>query len=529
MKSKSISLRICLIKSNVQADKVIKNDANFKKYDISKSLEYSGDLFVMNPSQKSPRWMEFVNSCVTDPIENIINRSNGVLLVISVGNRIFAISFGLGHHLINSDYVVDDFGIKVTLNAVDPDKLRSIDAKTIDERIMNYRHNSSRLSSVESFGINTFTDIIKGVAGIPKDETLANWLVGSDALRINARISSTELGHKCRELLKEYKKKEYQERFGWIDKLRPVKDKNVIEKLEQELLSALKERAVENIFLAPPGVINWDDVRGFSIKPFNKRKERQYKHDLLIEDFWEKLDDLADISIERIKSKDKVFIVKGDQEIEDEISLFKCIVFEVKTRDHLYILTEGEWYIIDKDLESRVNREVMSIQSTKLKLPYAKNGEYEKDYNNRASSAEIALMDRKNIQILGRSPIEFCDLFSRNKDMIHVKGRARSSSTLSHLFSQGKVSAINFMEEHAFRKAVKEKLPLAFRELIPENGIGRDEFRVVYAIITGIKEKDWQLKLPFFSRLNLGETAKELRRYGYKVGLQKINKTGDEK
>ncbi len=49
-------------------------------------------------------------------------------------------------------------------------------------------------------------------------------------------------------------------------------------------------------------------------------------------------------------------------------------------------------------------------------------------------------MDKKNIPYGGGySRIEFCDLFSKSKQMIHVK-RYGGSSVLSHLFNQGLVS-----------------------------------------------------------------------------------------
>ena len=37
----------------------------------------------------------------------------------------------------------------------------------------------------------------------------------------------------------------------------------------------------------------------------------------------------------------------------------------------------------------------------------------------------------------GHSQLEFCDLFSSGRDLIHVKRYGRSSAPLSHLFAQG--------------------------------------------------------------------------------------------
>ena len=65
---------------------------------------------------------------------------------------------------------------------------------------------------------------------------------------------------------------------------------------------------------------------------------------------------------------------------------------------------------------------------------------------------DFALMDRKVIMIGGgRSRVEFCDLFSINNDIVHVK-KYGGSSLLSHLFFQAIVSGESFLHEEDFRK-----------------------------------------------------------------------------
>ena len=69
----------------------------------------------------------------------------------------------------------------------------------------------------------------------------------------------------------------------------------------------------------------------------------------------------------------------------------------------------------------------------------------EKEYNIAVCNEypdRYCLMDRRNVY-QGGSPIEFCDIYSRDKQFIHVK-KYNGSSVLSHLFFQGYVSAENF-------------------------------------------------------------------------------------
>ena len=68
---------------------------------------------------------------------------------------------------------------------------------------------------------------------------------------------------------------------------------------------------------------------------------------------------------------------------------------------------------------------------------------------------EVAVMDRKNIRYGGgASRIEFCDLFINKRTLLHVK-RYGGSSAMSHLFSQGVVSATLFLQDRDFRQKVQ--------------------------------------------------------------------------
>ena len=62
-----------------------------------------------------------------------------------------------------------------------------------------------------------------------------------------------------------------------------------------------------------------------------------------------------------------------------------------------------------------------------------------------------ALMDKRLIRYGGpRSGIEFCDVYTNSKDIIHVK-RYGQSKVFSHFFAQGAVSGELFHTQAAFR------------------------------------------------------------------------------
>ena len=128
-------------------------------------------------------------------------------------------------------------------------------------------------------------------------------------------------------------------------------------------------------------------------------------------------------------------------------------------------------------------------------------------------------MDGKNISYGGgASRIEFCDLYTRSRVMIHVK-RYGASSVLSHLFAQGLVSATLFLQDSDFRKAVNRRLPESHRLARPERRPTVQNYEVAFAIVS---KSAGELQLPFFSKVNLRNAYQTLTGLGYDVTLTKI-------
>jgi uncharacterized protein (TIGR04141 family) len=187
-----------------------------------------------------------------------------------------------------------------------------------------------------------------------------------------------------------------------------------------------------------------------------------------------------------------------------------------------YLLNANTWYRVSRDFMEEVDQDLRTISTSDIVLPDW-GDEHEDAYNSRVanqSSGRIALMDRVMISHPGMaSPIEFCDLYSRDHRLVHVK-RYGQSSILSHLFMQGLVSADCLLSDARFRRAVNERLPPSHVILDPDVRPQPATFEVAFAI--GSSETG-PLKLPFFSRVTLRNVSRTLTQsYGYRVTLTKI-------
>ena len=113
---------------------------------------------------------------------------------------------------------------------------------------------------------------------------------------------------------------------------------------------------------------------------------------------------------------------------------------------------------------------------------------------------------------------------SKDKKFIHVKNKGQSAQ-LSHLFSQGKVSAECFASDEKYRKQVSDLVIAKFGDTIfdytakPQS----NEFEVVYAIIDE-KESSLEDKLPFFSKVNLMLAVQELDRMHFSCSVCLVKK-----
>jgi uncharacterized protein (TIGR04141 family) len=153
---------------------------------------------------------------------------------------------------------------------------------------------------------------------------------------------------------------------------------------------------------------------------------------------------------------------------------------------------------------------VALIEKASIQLPPAREGEEEAAYNQRAANETgIALMDFRLVPI-GGSTIEVADLVSPSGHLIHVK-RKTLSATLSHLFSQGRISAEALKADEAVRAAAAAKLDEDGRvsgDILRGTFDARSK-TVVYAVIAA-NAAELPAKLPFFSRLNLWQARRYL-------------------
>jgi uncharacterized protein (TIGR04141 family) len=141
--------------------------------------------------------------------------------------------------------------------------------------------------------------------------------------------------------------------------------------------------------------------------------------------------------------------------------------------------------------------------------------------------APALLMDKKLVNSrMQTTPVEVCDVLTADRRLIHAKLKF-GSRDLSHLFSQGFVSATLLQSDSVFRDATHKKI----KELgggdsfdffnIPS--LQAPDFEIIYVIVAPWKGRTLSEALPFFSKVNLLRTMEDLINRGFRVAVARVD------
>ncbi len=486
----------------------------------------SGKLYYKNVPEAEPKWVKKLKIYCQNEEFKLTSSSCSALILIKPAkvSRFFALTYGYGRNLLKPELIEDGFGLRIALNVVNHEKIKSIDVKNLDTVIKNVRMDNSKETDFGSFGANIERDILNGVVGVRQSPEVFEYsekIYGKDALRISAVVSISELPIFCQEMFKIYNSEEYKKHFRWIDHIKIIRDKVLLEKLNHQMINAIHKEEYEKVWMTPPEIIDWYDKEGFSYTPNGKIYE-DIGFGSLLEG---KNKTLVDIDLEFLSSSSVHYHCSSQQAPQLHWSVYKCIYSEIDIGQERFILVGGNWYSIDKEYLRNTNTQLKEIKDYVGKINFIKYAQLNEEQYNKdlclANAERATLFDRQNIPYGGgHSSIEFCDVYFDDKQFIHVK-RYSGSSTLSHLFFQGLTPAYLLKAEQLFLKKVNIKLrEKKVKEI--KSDFDPSSYEVVYAIAVASEKKDIRDILPFFSKVTLVHAAKELSAYGYKVSIKSI-------
>ncbi len=513
---KNQKLSIYLIKDGVTNHVDIVKDVNIKEtFD-------NGILYYKKSFSKEPAWTDnFFNKSI-DALKN--STASGLYITkVKHSNKdiYFGISFGHGWQMFKDGVIVEQFGIKTALSII-KSEVKKIEKKNFKNGLKDVSEQLGRIGTVADFGFDIEQDIMRAVVGEPENqESYGKNVVGKDAISISIKKSVDEINDVLLELYKAYISNKYKERFDWFDNFSAVHDKKLIADLDNKISAKINNDNNTDViyWLSIPEVVEWENTKCFKYSAKNNAPEYQ---DITFEDFKDSLkdDEKNNITIDLLKGK-KVQQIDTNDQIVKEWSIYKCLYSEVDLNNEKYLLVAAKYYRVDATYKNKIESEY--VVDTNFTLPNWDKADHENDYNKKVETNDATnyqCLDGGSNQnnLIGKGKIEFADLVKSDKHLIHVK-KYGASAVLSHLFSQGLVSADLLLTDKPFRKEVNGKLKTSHKSVVSESDPNPVEYTIVYAI--GTSKND--LKLPFFSIINYRNIKKQLNLYRYNVLLIKIN------
>lgn len=546
-----------------------------------------GIIFILEKTHPSPPfWTEYVNEISLR--EKIIipkKKVSKCVIFLKVRShpqsKTFALTFGNGEFLLESDYMVPDFGLKISKSLLTVDEIVSIDSVSIDRKIFNTRKQSSSLLMPEKLRDSRSHSIVRKIYGSSKklDEEFSRGFSvgGSAALKFSGELDLLgELSMMLSKFGKIYQDyTDSSKKFALSDDLILVTSRKEREILDEILgkkifeiinSSSIDKRKTLSLKISPQEIFNLDDFNGFFINGLG------YKNSINSTDFYiDELDYLMRFE-KKIKEENRnvpgiLNKLKADEiskktvnttELERICSVYKAINFETQYKGNYYILISGKWYEFDKDFYNKLKKDIDSIPTIDLIngkkfIKFDSNLHKTIDKNNKEKNSEgkynedlakqnaLVFLDQKNYSISAakkreldfksQSNIEICDLLHHTDEIIqfiHVKRHSGASGT-SHLLSQAITSAQTFNNDKKdVIKHVNEEIkkfnndgPECPFEILEDLGQKRE---VILAIIdknTGTSVKNSKM-LSILEMLSLRENMLAITSMGYNYYLNFI-------
>lgn len=322
--SKARPFSIYLLKTGVDATNALKEENNLIESIDSKLIPENATLYLLDNKPTSPWWKAYWG------IEKELNQVlKGAIVFLSVNNRCFAITFGHVSHNLKDTSFEYDFGILVTLNAVDSKKLKSLD--TLDPGSARRQRIQLPLNSdLTYFDFDRDNTILKSLTGNVKDEykSLFKHSTGSSNIRISSDLGPEGLHSLCQKLLILYENKTYLTEFPEIQNIVPVKDPQKINRLNNGLLRALQNKE-ESITLTIPELIDYRE--GVYITFYGEGGGKVYD-DASIEHYYEYLEqngvNLDSLNIDHLK-RHHLHITNEDGHSRGvRTNILKCLLYD---------------------------------------------------------------------------------------------------------------------------------------------------------------------------------------------------------
>ena len=502
-------------------------------------LEVAGVPAIWIGIQEEERQAEWTEEFATTTGLDLAysERRCGGALLLGIDGTAYALSYGNGYRLIPDELKDQRFGLSFLIRRLDGDQVRDLVRRRANARGRTDSTVVVAGAPVWMLGVAENVEIIRRIGGRAKslkvtfspDDREVN-VEGSVGLRMRFGVEPEALVADIRECARVCREEEPDPALEFIEYVQPVTEadtKAVLDDELEKLLAATGADACERLIpVVPTSVLeHFGQAHTFTIKIGHGRPD--LSPSLGLKDIIGRTRVQRDG--ERVKAlrcgRVSLNSDEAGREVLASASADKWLEANVSYGERRFFLMDGDWFEIGANYV-RASRAAISRlfpATPTISLPpwslTERRTEY--DYNCYAaarSRGQYLCLDKSRAvrdPLGARSPVEICDLLGPGNELIHVK-RAEGSAPLSHLFSQGLISAQSLV---AGPSAVLERFVRTVASLPHGRSLAADfkPTKVVYAILLPNGKQLTPAALFPFSQATLAHAARILGTYGIDV------------
>lgn len=428
-------------------DSALRDDHGYQAVATKPLTGLTCQLYVRSRPPTPSRWVGELAKLAANPSDlgALKSASSGAVLLAQYSGRIFVIAFGSGYHAIEPGKIERGFGLRVTANAILGSKIKSADTRRLNRDGPSAKVIAPVAGTLQDLGVEPNDEWVRHLSGTARATTFATSAAGADSLRLSVKdFSLIGLADKLQEVLKYSKATDYQAELSFIDNFVGLNATDPIVAALDKEVTARVLAADPDIYFAAPDPFEQLPVESYVV---------HYRKKIPVEELTQ-----ADIygALAQLKLKDdplrqvRIEAVGVDGESVDKLyPLYNYIQAEIAGSDgNRHILSAGQWFRVADSYVAEVAAYLTKIDNVtgQLQLPpwtqdaagkYLEEGQYNVGV---AAARGYQLLDKDNLHFGNHRRIEVCDLLTPAQHLLCVK-RATRSSSLSHLFAQGSVSA----------------------------------------------------------------------------------------
>ncbi|MEU1288849.1 DUF6119 family protein [Kitasatospora sp. NPDC005856] len=494
-----------------------------------------------------PPWLGALSRLVDEPVE-LTSRRAGAVILLSVAGRVFAVCFGFGHLLLETESIAPSFGMDYVRRTADPDTLKELTHTRMDPRVYTDRTSTARGRHAREFELDEYGEICSRMVatargtGLTAERALKPGaglrVAGGPSLKVPLAVDATHLVSDLRAIAATLD----QEPNPGLDVLSRIdglpETDPLVRDLDQRLAEALGEpESSGRVAFAWPTTL-LDHLPEFSALRVHPTGNSQcfLTDEVTAEAFREQLDRLPAEKRLAALRKARIHVVSdpAGEVTVGSTSALRWVAAEISLDSGRYLRQENKWRRIGADHQEFIDTELRELFTASpdhgfpawpTKSEAGVEGlkdAHEAGYNELVARKLGWYVLDKNMIRCELHPVrgfEAADLVAPDGTLVHVK-RAGESGPLSHLAVQGRISADALHTavdaNRAFVEAVRAKSPdFPDGHFTPR--------RVVFAIALKTGAALTPESLFTVSKISLLQTARALRRLGIEVHIQPID------